>query len=266
MTLRSTWLLPPAMVSARVDSALRAAALAALFVASAPVDPEGLQRQLASVLHLVHADQLAHARRRPRVEPAELAQRDLQAERSGRLQPADERAHPVVQHRLRSGRREQIVEAAADVGVRRHRHPLVRQRGAGEPPAAVDRADHAVVGHEDVVDEDLVEQRVAGDLAQRADVDALGLHVDEEVRDALVVRGIRVRAGEADAPIRLARKGSPDLLPRKRPAAVDLRRLGTQRGEVGAGARLGEQLAPGDLADQRRDARSARAARRCRAP
>ncbi len=56
-------------------------------------------------------------------------------------------------------------------------------------------------------------------------------------------------AREADAPVGLARKRGPDLLTLQRPAAVDLGRLGTQRGEVGAGAGLGEQLAPGDVAD-----------------
>ena len=46
--------------------------------------------------------------------------------------------------------------AAADA------HALVAERGAGDGPAAVDRADDVVVGHEHVVEEDLVELRVAG--------------------------------------------------------------------------------------------------------
>ena len=40
--------------------------------------------------------------------------------------------------------------------------------------------------------------------------------------------------------------------PRQPPAAVDLGRPGAQRREVGAGAGLGEELAPGQLAQQRR--------------
>ena len=54
----------------------------------------------------------------------------------------------------------------------RHRDPLVGERGAGQPPAVAGLGDHAVVGHEHVVEEHLVEQRLAGDLAQRPDVDA----------------------------------------------------------------------------------------------
>ncbi len=64
-----------------------------------------------------------------------------------------------------------------------------------------DLADQAVVGHEHVVQEHLVEHRVAGELAQRPHVDAGGLHVDEEVADALVLRHVRVGAGQADAPV-----------------------------------------------------------------
>ena len=40
---------------------------------------------------------------------------------------------------------------------------------------AVDRPDHVGVGHEDVVEEDLVEVRVAGRHLQRPDRDAVGL-------------------------------------------------------------------------------------------
>ena len=57
--------------------------------------------------------------------------------------------------------------AAAD------RHALVGQRVAADLPAAVHLAEHHLVGHEHVVDEDGVEHRVAGELAQRLDLDAL---------------------------------------------------------------------------------------------
>ena len=43
-------------------------------------------------------------------------------------------------------------------------------RASGQPPSHL--ADHAVVGHEHVVEEDLVEHLQPGQLAQRADVDA----------------------------------------------------------------------------------------------
>ena len=138
-----------------------------------------------------------------------------------------------------------------------HRDPLVGQRRPGQPPAAVDLADHAVVGHEDVVEEDLVEHRLAGQLAQRPDVDARARHVDEEVGDAGVLLRVGVRCGPGRCPSRprwasevqtfwpVSRQ--PDRRPSRDPSA-----LRAQRREVGAGAGLAEQLAPRDLAAQRR--------------
>ena len=48
------------------------------------------------------------------------------------------------------------------------------------------------------------------------------------------------------------RAGGPDLLAGDAPAAVDLGGLGGQAGQVGARARLGEQLAPDHLAAEGR--------------
>src|SRR3954452_15534991 len=56
---------------------------------------------------------------------------------------------------------------------------LARVVRARHPPAAADRSDDAVVGNEHVGQEDLVEQRLAGQLAQRSDAEAGRLHVDE---------------------------------------------------------------------------------------
>ena len=105
-------------------------------------------------------------------------------------------------------------------------------------------ADEMVVGHEHVVEEHLVELRVAGDLHERTHLDAGRLHVDDEVRDALVLRRVGIGAGEADAPPRELRVAGPHLLAREQPAVVDARRRGRQRREVGAGVGLAEQLAP----------------------
>jgi hypothetical protein len=66
----------------------------------------------------------------------------------------------------------------------------------------VERADQLVVGHEDFVKEHFVELGVAGELHQRPDLDAGRLHVDHEIRDALVLRHVGVGAGEADPPPR----------------------------------------------------------------
>ena len=60
------------------------------------------------------------------------------------------------------GRHRAAALAAADG------HALVAERRPRHGPAAVDRPDHVVVGDEDVVEEDLVEVRVPGDLLERA--------------------------------------------------------------------------------------------------
>ena len=78
------------------------------------------------------------------------------------------------------------------------------------------------------------------------------LHVDQEVADALVLRRVRVGAGQADAPVGALGDRGPHLLAGELPAAVDPLGAGAQRGQVGAGAGLGEQLAPDQLAEQRR--------------
>ena len=85
-------------------------------------------------------------------------------------------------------------------GVVRQRDPLVGEGVAGDLPAVARPADEAVVGNEDVVEEDLVEQCFPGDLAQRADVEAAGLDVDEEVGRGPCAWGRRGRCGRGRMP------------------------------------------------------------------
>ena len=112
----------------------------------------------------------------------------------------------------------------------------------------------AVVGDAGVGEEHLVEHRPAGHLLQRADVDAGLVHVDGEVADALVLRHVRVGAGDQHAQVGHLAAGRPHLLAVDDPLLAVLFGLGLQAGEVGAGAGLGEELAPGALAgDDRTD-------------
>ena len=136
--------------------------------------------------------------------------------------------------------------AAAD------RHPLGGQRGAADLPAAVDVAEHQIVGHEHVVDEHGVEHLIAGELTQRPHLDSLAGHVQQEVRDAIVFWSARLRPGQQHAPMSELRGRGPDLLAGDPPAAVDLGGLGGQAGQVRARARLGKQLAPDHFAAERR--------------
>ena len=132
-----------------------------------------------------------------------------------------------------------------------HRYALVGQRGAGQSPAVVDLPDDHLVGHEHVVEEHLVEQVVAGDLAQRPDIDARRFHVDEEVRDALVLRRVGVGARQAHTPLSPVRPRRPHLLPGEPPTTLGANGFHAQRGKVGTGAGLAEQLAPEQLTAQR---------------
>src|SRR5205823_5982168 len=83
-----------------------------------------------------------------------------------------------------------------------------------------------------------------GDLPQRPHLDTRRAHVDDEIRDATLLRCLEVGAGETDAPVRELGIARPYLLAVHHPAALD--RVGARghRREVAAGAGLAEQLAP----------------------
>ena len=125
------------------------------------------------------------------------------------------------------------------------RHALEHQRGEADAPAAVDRADLGARLEVDVVEEDLVEVRLAGDLAQRAHGHARGVHRHDEHRQALVLGQVGVRAGEQEPERGVLRVRRPHLLAREPPGAV-LLLLGARlhAGQVRARRGLGEELAP----------------------
>ena len=137
-----------------------------------------------------------------------------------------------------------------------------------------------------VLEEDLVEAGVAGHLHERAHGDAGRLHVDQDVRDAAVLRRLGIGAHQAEHPVGVLRARGPDLLAVDDELVADELGAGAQRRQVGAGARLGVALAPdlvggedlrqvapplllGAVRDQRRpdhlDAHHADEARRARA-
>src|SRR5262249_15715116 len=125
---------------------------------------------------------------------------------------------------------------------------LGHQRGVRRGPPVVEAADDRVVTNARAVDEDLVEQCAAGHLAQRPDLDAPLLHVELEVRDALVLRQLGRGAREQHALVTELRGRRPHLLAGDDPLVTVLDRLRAEAREVGARARLGEQLAPRVLA------------------
>ena len=103
------------------------------------------------------------------------------------------------------------------------------------------------------VEEHLVELGLAGDLAQRPDLDAGVVHVADEVGDARRAWARRGRCGRPGSPSRAwCALGGPHLLAVDDPVVAVADRAGGQRRQVGAGARLAEQLAPDLLAGPQR--------------
>src|SRR5206468_5983920 len=90
----------------------------------------------------------------------------------------------------------------------------------------------------------------AGHLDERADGDAGRLHVDEEEAEPAMPRRLEVGARDEDAPVGEAGVAGPDLLSRHEEDVAAELGAGAAGGEVRAGVRLGEALAPDLLAGQ----------------
>ena len=122
--------------------------------------------------------------------------------------------------------------------------------GHGHRPAGAHLAEHLVVGHLDVVEEDLGEPGLAVDLGDGAHGDAGRVHGDEEVGQAAVALGLGVGAEDAEAPVGEGAPAGPCLLAGEHPAVV--RRVAggarADAGQVAAGVGLGPALAPDLLA------------------
>ena len=139
----------------------------------------------------------------------------------------------------------------------RHRQALAAQGGVGQSPAVVDFAQHVAVVYPGPVDEGLGELLLAADGAQRAHVDAGLAHVQQEVGDAGPLLGVRVGAGQADGVVGDHCLGGPHFLAGQHPLFAVAHRPGSQRGQIGAGIGLAEELAPDLLGgDDGRDERA----------
>ena len=134
--------------------------------------------------------------------------------------------------------------------LRERRAPLEAQRHVRDPPAVVLVADQVGDRHPDLVEEDLAEVALAVERPHRAHLDALAVHVEDEPRDALVLRRVGIGAHEQLAPVGDVRARAPDLLARHDVVVAVAHGPGAQRREVRAGRRLGEPLAPDVVAPQ----------------
>jgi hypothetical protein len=119
-------------------------------------------------------------------------------------------------------------------------------------PALPDLAEALVIRDADVVEVDLVELGLPGDLSERSHLDPGRAHVADEERQAAVLRLCRVGAGYQDRPGRVVGQRGPHLLAVDQPACGVRARAGGDVCEIGACAGLAEQLAPDLLAGPQR--------------
>ena len=114
-------------------------------------------------------------------------------------------------------------------------------------------AEHAAGPHSGAGQEHLAERAAAVHLLERPGLDAGLVHVDEEVREALVLGQAGIGPGQQHAEVGGVRAGVPHLLAVNHPFVAIGDRAGADAGQVGAGAGLAEQLAPGRLAERDRE-------------
>ena len=118
---------------------------------------------------------------------------------------------------------------------RRHRHL----------PSVADASDQVLLRNLRVGEEHLVKRGVAVHLFERLNVDARLLDVNHEIRETLVLGRVPIGASEQHAMVGMMRAGGPYLLSVDDPkVSLQIRACGGA-GEVGAAARLAEELAPG---------------------
>src|SRR5215218_54810 len=115
---------------------------------------------------------------------------------------------------------------------------LVTERVHRDLPAVAELAEEVRLGNDDVVEEQLAELGVAGDLRHRPQLDARRAHVDEQHRDLAVLRLGVVRARQHAAPAGELPPRDPGLLPADHERLAPLLRSRSQRREVRPGVGL----------------------------
>ena len=118
-------------------------------------------------------------------------------------------------------------------------------------PATVQVADEVVARDDDIGEEDLRESCRTVDVAQRPDVDTGRLHVDDQQRDALVLRQRGIGPHVAEALLGDHRVAGPDLLAVYDEVVVEYLGACLQTGEVGARVGLAHPDAPDRVATDR---------------
>jgi hypothetical protein len=154
--------------------------------------------------------------------------------------------HRVVGQARRADLLLQLAQHDLHLHLQRERQPraLVHERRDRDRPALALAADDVVVRDPGLLDEQLVELGLAGDLHERADLHPVLLHVHQEVGEPAVLGRRRVGPRDEHAPLGLVRVRRPHLLAGHHPVVAVAHGARLQRREVGAGPGLGEPLAP----------------------
>jgi len=126
--------------------------------------------------------------------------------------------------------------------------PLEAQGHIGDPPAVVLLADAVGHRHPGPVQEDLAEVRLPVHGLHGPHLDAGLVHMEDEPGDAPVLGRVGVGPHQQFAVVGHVRPGAPDLLAAHDVLVALPHGPGGQRGQVGAGAGLGEALAPDAVA------------------
>ena len=126
----------------------------------------------------------------------------------------------------------------------RYHLALARERGVRDLPSRADVAHATGIGNQGPVEEHLVEVDLTPHVAQRAHLHPLLVQIDEEVGEPLPLRDVVVGPGQKDRPVRKMGPRGPYLLAGDDPLIAVALGPGGQRGEIGAGPGLAEELAP----------------------
>ena len=270
--LRWIWLVPPQMVSLRLKKnaldhrAHRIAGTTLVAQRSRPradggtdIDehrrrPEDVERQHHRLVvhlapeHLVRRPERADSgilgagqRRRQRSQPVDPQQLDLGVVPAQPI--ADDRIGECAVGRGLLDQQLVLLLETAVTG-RRRLAALERQRRVGDLPTVVDASDHVVLRAARIGEEHLAELRSAVGLGDAANLDTGLAHGHEEVRDALVLGGIRIGTGQQEAVVGVVPTRGPHLLTVDHPLVTVEHGAGRQRRQIGAGVGLAETLAP----------------------
>ena len=111
---------------------------------------------------------------------------------------------------------------------------LEAKRRLRQLPALAFAADDVLRRHRYIGKEDLGEFRAAGDLFERPHLDTRSVHVDDEIRDALVLGNARIGPCQQDAVVGDRPQARPHLLSIDHPVVPSAHGAGLQTGQVRA--------------------------------